>query len=137
VKKQVRTLALVVVVALSLGATALAATTDVVGRMAGRATAAPAPKPAVPTPKKYSCTTKGDRTTCVGQTTVNGKTYTTTVVKVDGKVVSRSTKAKPKAKSEAKAKADAQARAEAKTEAKAKTKAQAKAKAGKKTPKRR
>ena len=126
-KKHARTLAAVIVVALSLGATAFAATTDVVGRMAGRATADPAPKPAVPAPKKYSCSTKGDRTTCVGQSTVNGKTYTTTVVKVDGKVVSRSTKAKPKAEAKAKAKA----------EAKAKAKSEAKAKAGKKTPKRR
>ena len=124
-KKHVRTLAAVIVVALSLGATAFAATTDVVGRMTGRATTAPAVKPAVPAPKKYSCSTKGDRTTCVGRSTVNGKTYTTTVVKVDGKVVSRTTKAKPKAA------------AKAKSEAKAKSKAEPKAKAGKKTPKRR
>ena len=127
-KKHARTLAAVIVVALSLGATAFAATTDVVGRVAGRATTAPAPKPAVPAPKKYSCSTKGDRTTCVGRVTTNGKTYTTTVVKVDGKVVSRTTKAKPKAAAKAEAKA--------KSEAKAK-KAESKAKAGKKTPKRR
>jgi len=128
VKKHVRMLAAVMVVALSLGATALAATTDVVGRMAGRATTAPAPKPAVPAPKKYSCSSKGDRTTCVGQVTVNGKTYTTTVVKVDGEVVSRTTKAKPKAAVEAPKAAAKKAAAK---------KAEAKAKAGKKTPKRR
>jgi hypothetical protein len=124
VKKHARTLAAVIVVALSLGATAFAATTDVVGRVAGRATTAPAPKPAVPAPKKYSCSTKGDRTTCVGQVTANGKTYTTTVVKVDGKVVSRTTKATPKAAAKAKSEATAK-------------KAESKAKAGKKTPKRR
>jgi hypothetical protein len=129
VKKDVRTLAAVIVVALSLGATAFAATTDVVGRVAGRASTAPAPKPAAPAPKKYTCSTKGDRTTCVGQVTANGKTYTTTVVKVDGKVVSRTTKAKPKAETNAKA--------AAKAKAEAKAKAGSKAKAGKTTPKRR
>jgi hypothetical protein len=128
VKKHARMLAAVIVVALSLGATALAATTDVVGRVAGRATTAPAPKPTTPAPKKYSCSTKGDRTTCVGRVTVNGKTYTTTVVKVDDRIVSRTTKSKPKA--------ETKTEAQAKSEAKAK-KAESKAKAGKKTPKRR